>query len=45
MMERSAKKVLASREAASFLHTEPAVGEGDKTRAAIAASAISKPRD
>jgi len=37
MLERSARKVEASREAAHFLHTEVAVREGDKTRAAVAA--------
>eukprot|EP00927_Polykrikos_kofoidii_P066238 TRINITY_DN61875_c0_g1_i1.p1 TRINITY_DN61875_c0_g1~~TRINITY_DN61875_c0_g1_i1.p1 ORF type:complete len:683 (-),score=137.21 TRINITY_DN61875_c0_g1_i1:85-2133(-) len=36
MLLRSAPKVLASREAASFLHSEIACGEGNKTRAAIA---------
>mmetsp|Transcript_21685 Transcript_21685/g.61450 ORF Transcript_21685/g.61450 Transcript_21685/m.61450 type:complete len:623 (-) Transcript_21685:208-2076(-) len=36
MFERSASKVLASREAASFLHSDLAIGEGDRTRAAMA---------
>jgi len=38
MMERSSKKVLASREAASFLHSEIVISTGDKIRAAMAAS-------
>merc|ERR1719188_1201297 len=42
MMERSSRKVLASREAASFLHSQLAVGKGDKTRAGLAKEAQSR---
>lgn len=40
MMERSGKKVLASREAASFLHSEIATSEGDKPRGTMAAGLV-----
>ena len=44
MIARSSSKVLASRAAASFLHSELAISEGDKTRAAMAAGAEEKQR-
>ncbi|CAE8609051.1 unnamed protein product, partial [Polarella glacialis] len=39
MLQRSGKKVLASRDVSSLLHSELAIGEGDKTRSSFVGKA------